>query len=89
MLFPYRACSYLGIGIGLEVVAKLHHGETSGVPDLVTELAIAFDAQDVQVDITATGGVGAKGKAQSICTTRRNALGVICFLFTTFVNNRA
>lgn len=77
---PKISFPYLFRDNRLKVSSKLHHSKSSGIPDLVTELAITFNTQDIQVDVTSTSSVSTEGESQSIGTTFRNTLGEIRFL---------
>lgn len=72
--------TYLSSSIRLEIITEFHQSKASGIPDLVTELAIAFDTENIQVDITTTSSISTKSETQSISTTLRNTLGEISFL---------
>jgi hypothetical protein len=44
----------------------VHQHEARGVPDLVAEVAVAFDAVQVELDVAAGGGERRKGEAQRV-----------------------
>ena len=50
-----------GRGLG-----QVHEGEAGGVPQLVDEVAVAFDAGFGQADVAAHGGKGRQGEAQGV-----------------------
>src|SRR5690606_7162815 len=68
-----------GAGAGLAETAILsfavHQYEARGVPQLVAEVAIAFAALHVELDVAAGRGQREEGEAQRICTETRDALG--------------
>src|SRR3546814_4510257 len=55
----------------------VHQHETRGVPQLVAEVAIAFAALQVEVDIASQRCVGGHGEAQCIGAVSGKALWVV------------
>ena len=52
----------------------LHQNETGGVPQLVAEIAVAFDAAEIETDVAPGRGECGKGKAQGVGAEGRDAV---------------
>ena len=71
-------------GIQSAVLAlNVHKHKACGVPKFIAEVAVAFSAAQVKVDVAAKRGVGGHGETQGIGAVRGNAVGIIFakFLF--------
>ena len=67
-----------GVGTQTAVLAfNVHQHEARGVPELVAEIAVAFAAFDVEVDVAAERGVGGHRKAQCVGAVRGDAVGIV------------
>lgn len=56
---------------------QLHSSELEALPDFVAEIAIAIDAQHVQVDVATLLGVGEQGETQRVRTAFGNTAGEV------------
>ena len=62
---------------GFVSVAEVHDGESDGVPEFVAPVAVAHDAEDVEVDVAALRGVSDEGEAHGVGSALGDPVGVI------------
>lgn len=59
---------------------KLEHRKLGSIPKFIAELSVPFNAQNLEVDISSTGRIGAQSKSQCISTTLWDTLREILLL---------
>ncbi len=59
---------------------ELEESELGSVPELVAELAVSFNTEDVEIDITTGGSVGAESETERVGTALRVTLGEVLLL---------
>ncbi len=64
----------VGLPVLAAILALVQH-VAGGVPDLVTEVAIAFDAAHVELDVAAGGGQRAESEAQGVGAVAGDTFG--------------
>src|SRR5690606_38114326 len=75
---PAVCKAQFGSSVGVQFMAfGVHQHKAGGVPQLVAEVAIAFTALHVEVDVATQGGVSGHGKAQRVRTEGGDAIGIV------------